>query len=354
VGLRDSRRDLSLDIAKGIAILLVVLGHSLNGLLVSGFFPATLAWPVLALFMLSLFNVPLFFAVSGHLAAGKHRTAGATLARLLQKLVYPYLLWSVVAGLVLAWLGRFSATYPSLPALYQILWIPFSPYGFLYSLIFCHLGFLLIRRRSTPFKLVLAALVFLAPQFFVARLTAAHLLIVAETAHGFLYFVLGAVSVAQVKQFGRWMAISATMLFILFAIVFYQSQLSGAIAGPAALPAGIAGIVTILAWSQMLSRMLEESGGTAVARLGAWFGTGLAFCGRYSMGIFVLHIFFTGGVRIALRQLDFVPSLPAGLATFVEIAAAGTAGVLLPLGINWLASKFDIDKWLGLQHMETT
>ena len=55
--------------------------------------------------------------------------------------------------------------------------------------------------------------------------------------------------------------------------------------------------------------------------------------------------------RIALKRLASKPG-PTLLVTVIEIGAATVAGILLPLGINWLVSKFDLDKWFGLQHME--
>lgn len=340
---RESRRDESLDIAKGFGILLVVLGHCLDGLIASGFFPSTLAWPGLTVFVIYLFHMPLFFVVSGHLASGKHRPAGPTLAKLIPTIVYPYFLWSILEGLTLVYLSSYTTSHTSISSLYKILWIPIVPYWFLYALFFCHAGYLLIRKLSYPVQLTIAAVVFLLPQFFLNQFYNAHLLIVVETVRGFLYFVLGVVSVAQVRQFGRWIAIAATVLFLLFAIVDYQSQLSGTIAGPAALPAGITGIIATLAWSRML------------ASRGGWLASMIAFWGRYSMSIYVMHIFFTAGARIALKRLSIgQPSGgPALAATVIEIAAATIAGIGLPLAINWIVSKFDLDKWFGIQHMET-
>lgn len=341
---REGRRDESLDIAKGFGIVLVVLGHAFDGLIASGFFPPSLTWPTLTVFAIYLFHMPLFFVVSGHLASGKHRPVGATLAKLLPTIVYPYFLWSILEGLALVYLSKYTNNHQPLSALYKIFWIPIVPYWFLYALFLCHAGYLAIRKLPHRTQLTIAAVIFLAPQFFLATLANAHLLIVLETVRGFLYFILGVVSVAQVKQFGRWMAIAATVLFILFAIIFYQSQLSGAIAAPAALPAGIAGIVATLAWS----RMIAAHGGRLVSTL--------AFLGRYSMSIYVMHIFFTAGTRIALKHLAIV-SPPAGgtpslAATIVQLAAATVAGIALPLAINWMVSKFDLDRWFGLQHME--
>jgi fucose 4-O-acetylase-like acetyltransferase len=342
---RQSRRDESLDIAKGIGILLVVLGHCLDGLIASGFLPASLAWPALAVFVIYLFHMPLFFVVSGHLASGKHRPARTTLAKLVPTIVYPYFLWSILEGLALVYLSKYTNSHEPISALYKILWIPLVPYWFLYALFLCHAAYLAIRKLSHGIQLAIASVAFLAPQFFLGPLNNAHLLIVPETVRGFLYFVLGVISVAQVKQFGRWTAIMATILFVLFTIVYYQSQLSGAITAPAALPAGIAGIVATLAWSRML------------ATREGWLAATLAFWGRYSMSIYVMHIFFTAGTRIALKHLAVASSQPpAGptlLTTAIEIVAALAASIGLPLAINWVASKFDLDKWFGLQHMET-
>jgi hypothetical protein len=71
------------------------------------------------------------------------------------------------------------------------------------------------------------------------------------------------------------------------------------------------------------------------------------------MSIYVLHIFFTAGVRIALKRLAPRPgSVPSVAATVTEMVAATTLGILVPLGINWLVSRVRLDKWFGLQRME--
>lgn len=338
----ESRRDLSLEIALGLGILLVVLGNCLSGLLSSDIFPSELQWPTLTVFVINLFHMPLLFLVLGHLASGTRRTSRSTLARLLPTLVYPYFLWSMLEGLVRVYLSDYTGNPASIASLYKILWIPIGHYWFLYALFLCQAGYLIIRRLSPHAQLAIAGIVFLAPQFFLNPILDAHLLIVLETVRGFFYFVLGAVSVTQVKQFGRWTAISATVLFALFSVMDYQSQLAGAIAAPAALPAGIAGIIAILACSRMMA-----------AHQG-WPARLIAFCGRYWMGIYILHIFFTFGARIALQRLAVDTWTPIGLAAAIEILTASVLAIALPLAINWAASKFSLDKWLGLPHMETS
>jgi len=335
---RTPRRDESLDIAKGFGILLVVLGHCLIGLRGSNFFPASLAWPAIAIMAIYFFHMPLFFVVSGHLASGKHRPATTTIAKLIPAIVYPYFLWSVLQGLVEIYLTRFTNGHASITSLYRILWIPIVPYWFLYALFFCHLGYLAIRKLPHAVQMTIAAALFLIPLFFIDVLSRNYLQIVLQTTRGFLYYVIGVVTVTQMKQLGRWAAIAATLLFAVFATVNIQSQFHGLIGTVAELPAALSGIVATLAWSRLLA---AKDNVTTSA---------LAFLGRYSMSIYVMHIFFTAGVRIALQRLHLQPNL-AG--TLLEIVTATAIGILLPLGINWVVSKINMDAWLGIQHMET-
>jgi fucose 4-O-acetylase-like acetyltransferase len=341
-----SGRDESLDIAKGIGILLVVVGHVFDGLIASAYFPPAVLWPTLVVFTIYLFHMPLFLVVSGHLASGKHRPAGTTIARLLPTVVYPYFLWSLAQGMVMIYLTKYTTSHVPLSSLYKILWIPIVPYWFLYALFFCHLGYLGVRKLPYGVQLAIAAVVFVVPQFFLPGIGSARLSIVPETTRGFLYFVVGVVSVSQVKRFGRTTALAATVLFALLAAVYYHFPGQGAAVAIGAVPAGIAGIVATLAWSRVLA---ERRG---------WLVRTLSFWGRYSMSIYVLHIFFTAGARMALKhvatRLARHGAGSALAAAVLEVAVATMLGILLPLGINWVVSKFDMDKWLGLQHMETS
>ena len=73
---RAESRDLTLDIAKGFGILLVILGQVTNGLIAAGFFPTYVQWPALTVYVIYLFHMPLFFAVLGHLASRRQSPAG--------------------------------------------------------------------------------------------------------------------------------------------------------------------------------------------------------------------------------------------------------------------------------------
>ena len=335
------RRDSSLDIAKGIGIFLVVVGHCLIGLRTSGFLTPTLPWPQNTINFIYLFHMPLFFLISGHLASGKHRPAGQTIWKLLLTVMYPYFLWTIVQAVVGVYLSRFTnshVSWDSLKSLYRvILWNPAVPYWFLYALFLCQLGYLAVRRFSHGVQMAIAVVAYAIPLFFFVAIGQAYLLIILEATRGFLYFTVGVISVTQLKQLGRWAAIAATFLYVVFALVALQSQLPGGLGEASTVPAALAGIMATIAWSRMLA-----------SRQGAVVGA-IAFCGRYSMSIYVMHIFFTAGMRIAMGRLGVKPTL-AG--TVVEIVAATVVAMAAPLAINWVASRLRLDVWMGIQRME--
>ena len=335
-------RDQSFDVAKGFGIVLVVLGHCLDGLVAANYFPPTVLWPALAIYTIYSFHMPLFFVVSGFFASGKHRPAGTTIARMLPTIVWPYVLWSTVQWVTMWYLSRYTTSKITLLQLLRIPWIPIVPYWFLYALFCCHVLYLVTRRRSRVTQLIVAVALFVVPLFFVAFLMKLTLGVVFQITRGFLFFTMGVVAAAQIKQLGRWAAAVATLLFIALVVVHYQAQLPGTAGTILLVPVSVAGIVATLGWS----RDLAEAQGALARPITAM----LAFFGRYSMSIYVMHIFFTAGVRIALKRYAMHPT---ALMTVMELVAATVVGTLAPLAINWVVSKIHADKWFGLQHMET-
>ena len=331
-------RDESLDIAKGFGIILVVLGHTMLGLINSDFFSTPRVWPDATTFTIYAFHMPLFFVISGHLASGKHRPAGTTIARLIPTIVYPYFLWSIVQGLSQVLMTKYTTSHVPISALAKILWVPIVPYWFLYALFFCHLGYLAIRKLTQGLQLTLAMLLYLAVMLLFRQLGHRLPLIVSETARGFVFYVLGAVSVGLVKRFGLRTALIATAAFAVTAWIVYHSHWPGLVVSFVTLGLASAGIAATLAWSRLLAPHRN-----AVIRT-------LAFLGAYSMSIYVIHILITASVRIVLKRLGAHDSV---IFTLIEIVASTSLGVSIPLGINWIVSRLSLDRWFGLQHMNT-
>ncbi len=336
------QRDDSLDIAKGVGIILVVLGHCMDGLVASSFFPATRLWPNQLIFVIYCFHMPLFFLISGHLASGKHRPPRETIGRLIPTIVYPYFLWSILQGLVQVFLTKYTTSHVPISSLYKILWIPIIPYWFLYALFFCHVGYLLTRKLPLALQLLIAVSVSLAPLPFIDQISQLHLQVVLGIVRGFLYFTLGVVTVRLVRRFGPATAWTATVMFPLLIVGYRWLVPMGTVSAIAIVPLAVAGIVVTLAWS----RQLAEAHSLILRQMAGALG----FLGRYSMSIYVMHIFFTAGVRIALNRLGTRESV-AG--TVLEMVLATVLGVVLPLAINWVVSKANADRWFGLQRMKT-
>ncbi len=158
-----------LDAARGVGIMLVVIGHALGGLidsaLGSGF------WLGRALFFcIYTFHMPLFMMLSGLLVSERlGRSRKRFRDRLWTGMVWPYFLWSAVqltviqatGALVNQPLGDYFATLTTLP------WHTVSQFWFLYALFLLHLmamvalkplgreGFLLLCLALKPLALIL-------------------------------------------------------------------------------------------------------------------------------------------------------------------------------------------------------
>lgn len=331
-------RDESLDIAKGFGIILVVLGHCLLGLINSQFFSTPVAWPAATVYTIYAFHMPLFFVISGHLASGKLRPAGVTIRKLIPTIVYPYFLWSIVQGLTQVYMTKYTSSHVPISALYKILWIPIVPYWFLYALFFCHLGYLVIRRLPFAAQMAIAACLYLLALLVFRRFGLIFPLIVMETTRAFVFFVLGVITVNQVRRFGWKAALAATLLFVASAVVFYRMPWLDTTLAVVSVITACAGIVATLAWSRFFAlrpNLLIKT---------------LGFLGRYSMSIYVIHILLTAGVRIVMKRLGAHDSLGF---TIAEIVAGTTFGIVVPLIVNWAVSKLSVERWFGLQKMET-
>ena len=80
---RDSYHDLAISMLKGLAIVLVVMGHS--------------EWPMWILKPIYMVHMPIFFFVSGYLLKERHFTGSLTfIKRRLRGLWFPFVLWSLV------------------------------------------------------------------------------------------------------------------------------------------------------------------------------------------------------------------------------------------------------------------
>ncbi len=305
-----SARDARLDAARGAAMVLVVLGHALIGVMAAGTADTRALRFVVILIYTS--HVALFFLISGLLAGARPRQPWPGLLRHLGgRLGWPYLLWGFVLYTAHYLMGDATNTPLTTYAPWRILW---HPPGVMWFLPVLGLGLILHRGlwRWGRWVLVLGGvLVLLAPYGITSlpqELRFAGLVPLAA-ALGPGMATRACVMPGMVAGAGLVMAATAGLVWAEAA-----EPLRGYPAfAPVYLPALLAGPL-LLTWAV---------GDTAL----------LAWIGRHTMPIFVTHVLITAGVRIALTQ--------AGVTAPALVVLLGTGlGVALPLiAARWAADR---------------
>jgi fucose 4-O-acetylase-like acetyltransferase len=324
-----------LDIAKGIAILLVVYGHVMRGLQVAGLVSFDGIWGYVD-YLVYTVHMPVFFVVSGFLYESGRESlqaeadlwAGAGAGRSfwqpkLVTIAWPYVLWSIVHLVAQAAMSGSDAVNHdvSLSRLATIGWDPVAPFWFLYALFMAFVASFLLQGLS-------AWLVALSA--FVAMFAAHHLQvpqIFGDLAYGLVYFSLGRLVFAE-RLAGALRSVVtlglATAGFVVAATIAYQVDLDVRLATIGTL----CGLVALF----MLSTILASSP----------LRRPLVILGRCTMGIFVMHILVIAAFRaVGLKVLHLDPLTLA-------IGCIGFA-VLLPLIAQVIANRIGLARFVGLQ-----
>lgn len=323
---RQTQRSAVVDIAKGIAIVLVVYGHCLRGLVYANVLPAT-SWLSPTDYLVYLVHMPVFFLLSGYFFPSSSRKGIREFwSGRLKSIAYPYFLWSLVQGGFLLALGGTGAVNSSFQVsdLASILWKPIVPFWFLYALLASNALALLLKRIRTDLVVALTALGFVAGLHHAPG-------VLADIAYGFLYFSLG-ILVRERDWLRRipssWSATAA--LFLAFLATAAASRALG-LPERFPIPASLLGIAAILSLGGALATTVSTR---PVARF-------FQLAGQCSMSIYVMHILVLGFARtIGLRILGFQDPL-------VLMPPAIALAVLAPMTAQLLAARLGLHAYLG-------
>lgn len=311
--------------ARGIGIVLVVYGHCLRGLADAGVVDRS---PVVMLsdYMIYTFHMPLFFAISGFLFRAEGVSAGRMWIARLKAIAYPYLLWSVVQGSIQLLLARSGAVNTPLdPArLLQIGWNPISPFWFLYALFLAGIFAFYLRKLDPVWLVAIGLAAFVVTAVLRAGMPN-------DVSYGLLYFAVGLL----VRSRGWYDAVPARLPAVIamtaaFLVVALSCHTLGV---PERWPfvAALLGMMMVLS----LCRFLEAGGGGGLV-------AGLAALGRYSMGIYVMHILVLGFVRAVMLRILHIGA-PGAI-----VAAAVPAAILIPLAVQALLVRYGLNDLAGL------
>ena len=311
--MRESRWALP-DIAKGIAILLVVINHTAEGILEAGIGTEVRLWKPFHDICYT-FHVPIFFFLSGWLAQVSTKQPASRAKSILNNIVYPYLLWSILQSVVMI-VAAAGNVVPQWSGLARMLLNGGLQFWFLHCLILILLIDLSMRIFRVPTWARLCGAVCLASASVVGVDFPWKFNTVAEN---ILYFEVAAALSTVAAQLPRLNIPAMAFTGAVLLVSFYSA---GAGHPTNLKPIGaFSGIMFCLASSSLIA----HSKGT-LRRV-------LEICGRYSLQIFASHLIFTAGLRVILRRM--------GVETFsIHFLLCNAAGVLLPLALAYLDERY--------------
>ena len=339
-------RLLWLDRAKGIGILLVVMGHAAGGLIDFQAIAPT-PWLMRLFFAIYTFHMPLFFFLSALLVDRRVRRDGAGFARaMLRRLVYPYFLWSVIQ-LTIIFLAATLVNTPLDAYWRNVAAIPYAPvsqFWFLYALAILQVVSLLL----LP---ILSRALFLGVMiaFWLAGWVVPMPLPLGQAAQYALYFGLGVACGPQVgalvARLRGWPGVAIAALFLLALLVAAELKLAPVLHGVVAGARPNAAAVASVAWRIDIA---------PVALLGALTvfilassathapGRALGALGRASMTIYLTHVILIAGSRILIARaagpIDPLALLPI-------LTAIGIGG---PFAVREIARRLGVARLLAL------
>jgi len=309
-----SQRENWPDYAKGIAILLVVLCHTGNGIAAAKFAGVPFWWAFND--VCYTFMVPVFFFLSGWFTQKSSKPPRTRLVYLIATILFPYLLWATVQSSLMVLGENTNRPQSWQNILPQLLFGGPMQFWFLYALFFLLLFDLIVRQLSlrSGFR-VLATLALIPILLPIVGFGCFYRTVI----HG-LFFEMG-IYLASVSfpSFSRPARILAGIVG-LGALIALCLAGYGYASPFRSIPA-LFGIASCIALSTLIPSTEKWR----------WLQT----LGRLSLQIYCLHLIFGGGTRTVLLHLGYT-------SFYGHLFVGFLAGLLIPL----LVALAD-EKWFG-------
>ncbi|MCH4092247.1 acyltransferase family protein [Acetobacter sp.] len=329
-------RDVSVDIIRGIAIILVVLGHANRGQIEArGIVPTSLQFLD---FVIYAVHMPVFFLLSGYftfISLNKRKELKFSQSRF-KNIVWPYVVWSFIYCIV----GHLMSSLTHVNHMvtwYQLLtigWKPISVLWFLYALFFMQMGAVLLWRRPTialALSLTADFAVFLVPSGILPGIVMDGVVQAPFFYIGLLLAERGLPALLPpIRKPGAWAA-GFLVAYVLLAYAMFEAQ-AGRPVQFIMLPVALSGLLGLACLSRALMLMPSLP----------FIASGLARLGQASLAIYLLHILVLALVPRMLHQMH-VNSVPLALICGTLFGVAGS--YILYLGLE----KFRIARFLVLR-----
>jgi fucose 4-O-acetylase-like acetyltransferase len=273
------------DIVKGLAIILVVYGHTAQGMVHRGWWAISDA--AFSHTFVYSFHMPAFFFAAGLFVSGsisRRGNKGFTLEKL-KTILYPYVLFAIIGVVLEPLIGRFkSQTTPFHWNVFLVKLADGEASWFLFVLFVCFMLALMTARVPAWLRFVVAALVGMMPVFGPP--------IISDVLHEFCFLAAGMWVGTSIYRLERISATAAALGFVALAafqaaaVYLYRASVLGRWTYFAVGLTGTAGLF-------LLAKLLDKH------RL----GNGFAWVGRASLAIFLLSAFAQGATREVLLRI---------------------------------------------------
>ncbi len=323
-------RDASTDLARGIAIIAIVVGHVLLGLAGAGIIPSDSSTYLFWDRLLGTFHIAVFAVLSGLFVRAAVERMGRRrfIRHRVVHFLWLYLLWSLLQGAFEVVGSELKNTPASIADIAQ-LWVPRSQLWFLPFLIEMTILVALVRPwRSRTRAIITTGLTGVlsvvlwgvnGPYVGTIGLGIAVYFVIAA--------VLGAEKVLHYLHAMRpavLLAVAGAGAIVLVGLVGFTGALPPGVTADHRTVLGVAlgvtaataGVIAVLATSRLLA---------LVPRASAWLG----IAGSHSLEIFLGHMIAGAGARIALLLVGVTDPT-------VHIVVGILVGVTLPLFVGWV------------------
>jgi fucose 4-O-acetylase-like acetyltransferase len=308
------------DVAKGLGIALVVLGHTLRGLVNAGLLNPEGPVQVVDRWIYA-FHMPLFFILSGlFLARAGERPLRSFVADKLLRLGYPYLVWVTLQTLVMVLLSRYTNHPSHLSDLARAIYQPPMQFWFFYALLLQSLifGVLWKTGMGRTGVLLVSLLAWVSARWVPAGTWSPFL----QARDYFPYLAIGILLgrpdlMERIGSLPRSWAAAITLGGFGLVTAFLRWNLLEQ--REAAMAAALAGSAAVIALSSSVARR------GAVPAVSVW--------GRESLAIYCAHTLASAGVRIGLKSVAHVAN-PG-----IHLALGMLVGLYGPLALVWLAKR---------------
>jgi len=304
-------REKWVDYAKAIGILLVVYGHVARGLVSAGLMADTDFYRYIDSIIYT-FHMPLFFFLSGLflISTLKSKGVGVALGSKVDAVLYPYILWSLIQGVIEITLSNYTNGSVTLTEVLSLFTEPRAQFWFLYALFFIFIvSFTLISFLGVR---VLPVLFFLSIISYVYRFETHSVAAIDFLCSNSVFFLFGAIY----QQYGLSKLSSTYTTLVIFVLAIlgqYWFHYSGYDYLNKGFPLLILSTLSLIS---VVNISVALSGYNFIY---------FAYVGSSSMAIYLMHILAGSGARVILNKL-------LGVDYFILHLLIGTAlGVFLPL-----------------------